>query len=232
MNKQPQRKPTNAELQRRIKNALLFVPKTKDTKSVFFSDKGLRLTVNEDVALVGTGYHTHVFSNFTAGGVSVPFLYVKTITELGLEYGIVKDEKGNPTGYSYAVMLQTLKDKGKESEYDTAYYMSWYFLNIFSPLFLLGTTEAESFMVYLDYICNIARNTVLLTEHKEDMTNQQFVDAFIKNVKDIVKDVPESVILHKLTDEELVKQNADAIQEHENDELLKAQQKGGGNAES
>lgn len=218
---QQTKKPTNAQLQRRIKDALAFIPRTKDTKSIFFSDKGLRLTINEDTALIATGYHTHIFSAFTQSGVSKPYLYTKTVIELGLEYGIVKDDKGNPQGYDYAIMLQTLKDKGMEKEYDIVYYYSWYAFNIFAPLYLIGETVAESFLVYLDYVNNIARNSVLLSEQQKDLTNKAFVSKYIDYIKDMTKDLPESVVLHKLTDEELAKANADALNEHDNDELLK-----------
>ena len=58
-----QKKETKAQLERRIKQAVVFVEKDKDTKSVFFSDKGLRLTVTNDTAVVETGYHRHLFTH-------------------------------------------------------------------------------------------------------------------------------------------------------------------------
>ena len=56
-------KPTNAQLLRRIQKSPLHLDFTKNTVSVYFSDKGLRLTVDdtEGYALIATGYHTHYF---------------------------------------------------------------------------------------------------------------------------------------------------------------------------
>ena len=55
-----QKKPTKAQMARRLSNAIVLVEKTKDTQSVFFSDKGVRLTVTEDKAVIATGFHQHV----------------------------------------------------------------------------------------------------------------------------------------------------------------------------
>ena len=52
MNNKQSKKPTNAQLEKRLKCALLHIDKTKDTKSIYFDDKGLRLTINDDFALI------------------------------------------------------------------------------------------------------------------------------------------------------------------------------------
>ena len=40
-----QKKMTRGDLERRMNSAVVLIPKTKDTKSIWFDDKGLRLTV-------------------------------------------------------------------------------------------------------------------------------------------------------------------------------------------
>ena len=67
-----QKKPTNAQLLRRIQKSPLHLDFTKNTVSVYFSDKGLRLTVDdtEGYALIATGYHTHCFQSWTSNGIS------------------------------------------------------------------------------------------------------------------------------------------------------------------
>ena len=107
-----QKKPTKAQIERRLSNAIVLVEKTKDTQSVFFSDKGVRLTVTEDKAVIATGFHQHVFDAYNMNGMSRPYLYTKRIVELALENDCeARDDKGNPTGYAYAALLETLKKK-------------------------------------------------------------------------------------------------------------------------
>jgi hypothetical protein len=203
-------------MERRLSNAIVLVEKTKDTQSVFFSDKGVRLTVTEDKAVIATGFHQHVFDAYNMSGMSRPYLYTKRIVELALENDREgKDDKGNPTGYTYAALLETLKKKEDKSEYNIAYYYSWYLLNIFAPLYNVGETEIETFVTYFDYICNIARNAILLDERKEDMTNKMFIEKFLENIKEFTDEINVSVIIPKKSDDEVMQENLDALQEQE-----------------
>ena len=117
------------------------------------------------------------------------------------------------TGYSFALLLATLKEKEDKAEYNIITYFDWWLTNLFSPQFSIGETDIESFLVYEDYIHNIARNTILLDQRNEDMTNQQFIDRLIGHIKEFTADVQESVILHKKTDEQIMSENIAAEQE-------------------
>ena len=112
--KKNDKKPTNAQLQRRIDTAYVFVPKDKESKSIFFDDKGLRLTVTLDYAIVETLGHSHVFRQFVGGNISRPYIYLKRFVDFAfdnLESIEAKDDKNNPIGYSYAKMFEVLKEK-------------------------------------------------------------------------------------------------------------------------
>ena len=105
---QKKTKPTNAQLQKRIENAIVFVPKTKDTVSVFFSDKGVRLIADNNGCVIETNYHRHVYSNITSAGVSRPYLYTKRTIEIANEnLEAIKTE----SGYSYQRLVDVLKEK-------------------------------------------------------------------------------------------------------------------------
>ena len=210
------KKPTKAQMERRIENAIVFVPKTKDTQSIFFSDKGVRLTVTDDKAVIATGYHQHVFESYNMSGMSRPYLYTRRIVELALENDCEqRDEKGNVIGYSYSSLLDTLNAKEDKAEYNIAYYYDWWLLNIFSPLYGIGETVSETFITYLDYVCVIAKNAIILSEKTEDMTNRAFLDKFIENVKEFTKDMTEGVIFPKKSDEEVMQENIEAVQKEE-----------------
>ena len=77
--------------------------------------------------------------------------------------------------------------------------------------------------MYEMYLHNIARNAVLLSEKKEDMTNRQFFDAIIKNMQEFVECMEEQVVFHKKTDEEMMKENIEAIQQNEQEQAMEAQ---------
>lgn len=214
------KKVTNAQLQKRIKSALVFVPKDKETISIFFSDKGVRLTATMDSAVVAFGYSQTIYSNFTAAGISRPYLYTKRIIEIANEN--LKDIEVDG-GYSYQRLLDVLNKKEDKSEYNIVTYFSWFLQNLHSPQFGIAEDEVSSFLVYEDYIHNIAKNSILLDVRNEDLTNKQFIDKMVANIKDFTENLEESVLLHKKTDEEVMKENIEAIQEHEQEQAMEAQ---------
>lgn len=212
-----QKKETRATIERKIKNAVVFVPRTKNTLDVFFSDKGLRLTINEDYAIIATGFHRHVFNNFTSSGVSRPYLYTKRVIEIANEN--LKDIEVDG-GYSFQKLLEVLKAKEDKSEYNVVTYVSWWLEIIFAPLYSIDESEAGSFLVYEAYLHHIARQAVLLSEKKEDMTNKQFFDDVIKNMQNFIEGVDERVIFHKMTDEEVMKENIEAAASFESENAM------------
>lgn len=219
---QKKTKPTNAQLLRRIQKSPLHLDFTKNTVSVYFSDKGLRLTVDdsEGYALIATGYHTHCFQSWTSNGISRPFLYTKRVIEIANEN--LKDIEVDG-GYSFQRLLEVLKAKEDKSDYNIVTYVSWWFEIIFAPLYSINESEAGSFLVYEAYLHHIARQAVLLSEKKEDMTNKQFFDDVIKNMQDFIEGVDERVIFHKMTDEEMAQANIEALAQNEQEQAMEAQ---------
>ena len=215
-----QKKETRATIERKIKNAVVFVPKDKETISKFFSDKGVRLTVTMDSAVIAFGYSQTIYSNFTAAGISRPYLYTKRIIEIANEN--LKDIEVDG-GYSYQRLLDVLNEKEDKSEYNIVTYFSWFLQNLFSPQFGIAEDEVSSFFVYEDYIHNIAKNSILLDVRNEDLTNKQFIDKMVANVKEFTDNLEETVLLHKKTDEEIVKENIEAAQEQELNDAMEAQ---------
>lgn len=200
-----QKKQTNAQLLRRINRAIVHVERTKDTKEIYFDDKGLRLMYNEDWCVVGTNFHSHVFNRITGSGVSRPYLFVQRFVDIAIENNcVVKDENGNDLGYSYTKLMQTLKDKEDKKDYNLCWYIDLWFYNMFQPLYSVDETPISATLVYEQYIHNIACNSILLEEHKENMTNKQFIDKICELVKEFTNGMNEDVIFHKMTDDELV----------------------------
>ena len=217
------KKPTNAQLQKRIENAIVFVPKTKDTVNIFFSDKGVRLIADNDGCVIETNYHRHVYSNITSAGLSRPYLYTKRVIEIANNN---LDAINTESGYSFQKLIDVLKAKDDKSEYNIVTYYDWFLFNIFQPLYGIGETEIESFLVYEDYIHNIARNAILLSE-TEDMTNKQFIQKVFDNMKEFTDNLEENVLFPKKSDEQTMQEEIEAIQEQEQNDAMEAQMNGG-----
>lgn len=220
-----QKKETNAQLKRRINNAVVHVERTKESKEVYFDDKGLRLMYNDDFAIVGTFSHTHVFNAITSNGASRPYLFVRRMVDIALENDcIVTDEKGNKQGYSYAKMMQTLKDKKDEEgtkEYNLCWFTDLWLFNIFAPLYSIDETILSTTLVYEQYVHNIACNSIILSEKKEDMTNKQYIDSVCDCVKDYTSNMKEEVLFNARTDEQLI---AEAMKQDELDDYMKEEE--------
>ena len=214
------KKLTTAQMQKRIANAIVFIPKTKDTISIYFSDKGVRLVADNDGCVIETNYHRHVYSNITAAGISRPYLYTKRVIQIANKnLDAIKTE----SGYSYQMLLDVLKGKEDNSEYNIVTFFSWFLFNIFQPLYGIGETEIESFLVYEDYLHNIARNAILLGEKTEDVTNKQFIQKVIDNIKEFTEGLEENVLFPKKTDEQVMQEEIEAIQEQEQEQAMEAQ---------
>lgn len=218
-----QKKQTNAQLQKRIERAVLHIDRTKATRSIYFDDKGLRITADDDYVVIETGYHRHVFSSFTASGASRPYLYVNQLLSIALDnLSLMEVQKDNGTkGYSFSKLLNALKeDSSKQKDYIIVYYCDMYLFTIFQNLYLIGETEANTFLVYMSYICGIALNAVTLEEHKEGLTNHSFFKKFLSVLTDLTQGTEEREIFPKKTDEEKMQEEIDAIQSLENEEII------------
>lgn len=216
------KKQTNEQLTRRIKNAIVHVDKTKGTQSVRFADKGVKLDVNEDYAVISFGYSKVVYDCITASGISRPYLYTKRVIEIANETATTKSIKTDG-GYSFKKLLEVLKAKEDETDYNIVTYYDWFVFNVFQPLYGIAEDEVSSFLVYEDYIHNLARNMVILSEKENDMTNKEFIQKTYDSMNAVLKELNEYVLFHKKTDEEIAKENMEAVMEQEQEQAMEAQ---------
>lgn len=219
-----QKRPTNGQLQKRLERAVLHLDRTKSTQSIYWSDKGCRLTADNDYAIIAFGYSQTVFNNYNMSGISRPWLYVKRVIEISLEN---EENIKTENGYSFQKLLDVLKEKEDKSQYNIVTYFSWYLMCLYSPQFSIGETEIESFLVYEDYLHNIARNAILLSEKTEDVTNKGFIQKVIDNINEFTSELEERVLFPKKTDEQVMKEEIAAIQEQEQNDAMEAQMNGG-----
>jgi hypothetical protein len=162
-----------------------------------------------------------VFSKVNGMGVSRPWLYTQRVIEIANEN---LDKIKTKSGYSFAKLLEVLKEKENQAEYNIVVFWEWWAFNCFQPLFSIGESDAESFLVYEAYVHNIARNAVILEEKNEDMTDKQFIDKVIQNMQEFTGHNEPRVIFHKKTDEEIMKENIEAVAEQEMNETMEGKE--------
>lgn len=213
------KKPTNGQLTKKIQNALVFVEKDKNYKSVFFDDKLLKLETTSDYCVVSTGYHRHVFDAINpnqSGGYSRPYLYTRQIIDLANEYAKIANVKI----MMYEAFLDFLNQKEDKSLYNIATYYSWWLFNIFQPLYQIGENEIDAFITYESFLHNIARSTVILSEKTKDVTNKQFVSLLQSKENEYFEGMQENVLFHKMTDEEAKQKEIDALNEISDEQTI------------
>lgn len=215
------KKKTKAQIERRLENAVLHVDRTRTTKSIFFADKGFGITITEDFAVISTAFHRHVFNAITSSGYSRPYLYASKFLDIALENDCkVTDAQGN-VQYSYTRLFEVLAAKEDKTEHNIARVFDWYGYCIFQPLYLIGESETEMFLLWEQYVHSISRNAVAFSEKTEDMTNHEFVKQVCDKEMEIAKEVNEMVVYKKLTDEERKQEEMDALKAIMDDEQAK-----------
>lgn len=217
-----QKKPTKASLERRLRDAIVFVPKDRETKSFYFSDKGLRLTHTSDTTVIATGFHRHVFDNITMSGYSRPALYVERLIDIAIkENPVVEDAKGNQH-YSFERLLKILEEKEDKTDYNIVSYVSWWLHLIFCNLYGIGENAATQFLCWYNYLHNIACQSVFLGEHKDGLTNKQFLEEYNKLMKEMLEGIEEHQIFEPLSDEQRMQQEIEALQEQNLEQNVEA----------
>lgn len=218
-----EKKPTNAQLQARLNKAVIHIDRTKNTKEVYFDDKGLRLISCEDEVIIGTNFHRHVFQKVTSNGYSRPALYIERVIDFALVTPCtVTDAQGNKTR-SFAKLAEALKEKEDKTDYNILEYVDWYLFNIFSPLYSIGEDAPQHFRVFFNYIQNIAFTSVYLEEHKDGLTDKQFIEEYNEKMKELTSEMQEYQIFKPMSDEERFKQEVEAAASFEQEEAAKEQ---------
>ena len=214
------KKQTKEELERRMRNAVVLIPKDKEYESIWFDDKGLRLTITADFAIVETLFHRHIFNAVNALGISKPYVYISNFIHIAQANDCeTKDAKGQPT-CSYKKLFDSLQAREDKTQYNICWYVDKWLYNIFQPLYELGESERETFLSYETYLHNIAKNSVILEEKKKNVTNKEFINRICKLEKSFVGEgVEEFVLFEKMSDKERRELEAEAVKKEIEEEI-------------
>lgn len=210
------KKMTKGQLERRIINSLVFVEKTSDYQAVYFADRGLKLEVTHEYCVIGTVANKHVYHAISPSGQqSRPYVYTKSVIEIA---NANKDlvVKGD-SGLSFEKLMEELNKKEDKTGYNILWYYDIWITSLHDKTYSISEDEGLSFMALVDYVLSVSKNAFMLQERKEDLTNKQYIDFLIEKLKEI--QIDERVIMKKLTDEERVSQELEAIAEERKEQM-------------
>lgn len=219
--KQQQRKPTNAQLERRLEKAVMHIDRTRDTKEVYFADRGLRVVVTQDEAVIATNFHNHVFLRMTSNGISLPYTYTNSIVDIALSLADDIRVKDN-MGMSFTRMMDTLeKDVTRTTDHLVCWLWDKWVFNINMPLYDIDSNSGSSFITFFRFLCNTAFTDIILGEKPQGMTTHGFINLFFDKVREFTKDLDDSVVWEAMSDEERMEKEIEAMGEAATEEAMK-----------
>lgn len=213
------KKPTNAQLQRKINNAVVHIDRTKDTKEVYFDDRGMRITVTPDLAVLSTGVYTSVFYRVYSGGESNQYLCLSALVAKALEYDKEITVKTKDSVFRSYSLLHKVLDEKKESLSVWLDVMDWWLYNYETSIALApreDVNNATFFNIYEKYLHSLITNNVFLGEHKEQMTSKQYLIAIADKMKEICDGMQDEIVMFNAkTDDEMIEEEINAVKEQQ-----------------
>ena len=218
------KKPSKAQLEKRIEKAVLLVDKSSDAKEVYFADRGLRIAVSDGKALVSQGSFTMVFDEVIAGGYSRNYAILASIIMLAEKYDCMERNSKGEVYHSFAKLVDKVNDS-KEENADTdrgllTKFIVWYELHQGS-MWLMSERVDYTFALGMQSLCNNAIRATICKPYGKDMTNKELFTEVLSLLNDVrEKTEEEYVVLHKETEEERKQAMADALNEQELEEMV------------
>ena len=147
-----QKRPTNGQLQKRLERAVLHLDRTKDTQSIYWSDKGCRLTADNDYAIF----------RLIDGTIEIQIEQEQDVPMLGFEGSIgsifIKDGKMHMSVYRKINTDGEPEYESETIEGDQALKLARKYITAEE-----GYGEAEKYLSVLNY-----------TDPQEAQSNKQF----------------------------------------------------------
>ena len=220
------KKLTNAQLQKRISRAIVHIDRTKDTKEVFFDDRGIRIVISDERAIISQLSFMMTFNEIVSGGYSRNYMVLNRIVEMVDEYDcVVVNEKGEKS-VSFWKLYDSVKNSTKEwHEADNGIitkFIIWFGV-MQSSMFMLSERTDFTFALGTQYAMNSIISGSISKFYEKDMTNKELLSEIAKEFDAYRNGVEEEFVVMKKESEEDRKQAiADAIQQNEQEQAMEA----------
>lgn len=222
-----EKKPTNAQLQRRIDTAIIHMERTKDTKEVFFDDRNISVVVNEEMALLSNGIYSTTFQRYFFGGESNQYACLSLLVDCAKRYEdkiITQDKKGN-ISRSFAMLIDAM-EKNSDKDYAWILVLNWYIYTFEANIALAPRedfTNAVFYNLYEKFAHSAACIEQYMAEHKDGMTNKEYFRAIAEKLIAIADDMNEDKMFEPISDEEMTKKEIEALQKDADEKLMEEQ---------
>lgn len=208
-----EKKMTKEQLQRRLDKAVLHIDRTKSFKSCYFADRGIRISVEEDAALIGRSSYTMVFDRIVSGGFSRIYMILSSVVDMANKYDCdVMNADGDHYTSFYKLRDTLSKTEEAKGEYNVFVIFSAWFDVLQSTLFLAPEKPDEMFALNSIYVLNTIVHGTVAKPYEKDMTCKELWNEIRKDFDDYVSGISDDYLVLKYkTKEEQEKEIAEAI---------------------
>ena len=217
-----EKKLTNAQLQKRLKNAVLHIDKTKAYRAVMFADRNLKIEIEDDVAIISRLSYSLCFNKVVAGGYSRVYMILANVVDMVKRYDCIKENDKVGKFTSYWKLWDAVREKeAEQGDLGVLTIFSVWFDVLQSTLFLCPEKADETFALNTIYVLNTYVHGVLAKPYDKDMTNKELMIEIANEVNEYIAQMgDEYLVLHKETKEEQEQAVADALAEEQVEQAL------------
>lgn len=217
-----EKKPTNAQLQKRLKNAVLHIDKTKAYRAVMFADRNIKIEIEEDVAIISRLSYRMCFEKVVASGYSRVYLILANVVDMAQRYDCIRENEKIGKFTSYWKLWDAVREKEtQQGDLGVLTIFSVWFDVLQSTLFLCPEQADETFALNTIYVLNTYVHGVLAKPYDKDMTNKELMVEISNEVNEYIAQMgDEYVVLRKETKEEQEQATADALAEEQMEQAL------------
>ena len=217
-----EKKLTNAQLQKRLKNAVLHIDKTKAYRAVMFADRNLKIEIEDDVAIISRLSYSLCFNKVVASGYSRVYMILANVVDMVKRYDCIKENDKVGKFTSYWKLWDAVREKeAEQGDLGVLTIFSVWFDVLQSTLFLCPEKADETFALNTIYVLNTYVHGVLAKPYDKDMTNKELMIEIANEVNEYIAQMgDEYLVLHKETKEEQEQAVADALAEEQVEQAL------------
>lgn len=177
------KKPSKAQLESKIENAILLVEKGKEFKAFRFSDMGISIKICQDYTMLESNFHRNVWNNITSNGYSNVYVLLNEVVSIATQLKddiAVKNDK-DEIEYHFG-KLKDLDYIPQADKNILNLFEKWVYLLNDSP-FMIGSEKINILSIVSSYIIWLSKNQILYSERNEDLTINKFYNELIKNIR-------------------------------------------------
>ena len=217
-----EKKLTNAQLQKRLKNAVLHIDKTKAYRAVMFADRNLKIEIEDDVAIISRLSYSLCFNKVVASGYSRVYMILANVVDMVKRYDCIKENDKVGKFTSYWKLWDAVREKeAEQGDLGVLTIFSVWFDVLQSTLFLCPEKADETFALNTIYVLNTYVHGVLAKPYDKDMTNKELMIEIANEVNEYIAQMGDGyLVLHKETKEEQEQAVADALAEEQVEQAL------------